>query len=144
MSKHIQAYFRTENEAEDVRIRLQTYSVEQLEVGETQGSVSRTGLIAPPAFAGGTSGAVGVPGATIGTSPSPGGFIPVRAAEDRHDPDRTIRGEDDGPLADLIFGDGDDDADNLRYVLTAKVRDSDYTEIVEIIRSNKGYVESID
>ncbi|WP_068774709.1 hypothetical protein [Paenibacillus sp. FJAT-26967] len=137
MSKHIQAYFRTENDAEDVRIRLQTYQAEQIEVGETEGLDRQTGILAPFGYAG-TSGNIAVPGTPVGTSSGPAGFAAVNNGEAEHDPDKIVRGQNDS-----LFG-GDDDYENLRYVLSAKVPENDYQEIVELIRNNNGYVEKMD
>lgn len=36
------------------------------------------------------------------------------------------------------------DYDDLRYVLSAKVRDEDYEEIVHKLRSNQAYVEELN
>lgn len=42
MSKQIQAYFRTESEAEGARTTLQTYNIDQLEVGQLQDAIGRS------------------------------------------------------------------------------------------------------
>ncbi|UUZ83013.1 hypothetical protein LJK88_03295 [Paenibacillus sp. P26] len=88
MSKQVQAYFHTENEAEDVRIKLQAYPVDHIEVGAAPEALDRgTPLLFPFAAAAGTAagpvggyvaGATGT-GATAGMLPRPGpisAFVP--------------------------------------------------------------------
>ncbi|MBJ8194036.1 hypothetical protein JDS79_45905 [Bacillus cereus] len=36
------------------------------------------------------------------------------------------------------------DQDELRYVLSAKVNDADYDEVIYKLRSNRGYVSQLD
>jgi hypothetical protein len=120
MAKHIQAYFETENEAEHIRVLLQTYNTEDLEVGKlADGHLGGRNIIVPIAAVGGST------GAGIGLNGSGGGVAPLAAVS----------------AADDELWDGDN---NLHYVLSAKVLEEDYEEIRNLIRHNRGHVERVD
>jgi hypothetical protein len=121
MSKHIQAYFNTENEAEHVRTLLQTYDVEALEVGRLDGGYKGDRRIIVPVFGVGsdTFAGAGVTGNGAGVAPA------------------------------AVVGGIDDDLDldshhELQYVLSAKVLEEDYEEIRNLVRHNRGHVERVD
>ncbi|MFB6364207.1 hypothetical protein ACFCP7_09105 [Paenibacillus elgii] len=136
MSKAIQAYFHTENDAEDVRIKLQTYRVEQVEIGELDEAADRdTPLLFPIAIAGAGTIPVGVgyagseagPIAATGAAVA-GDYLGFRTLDEAgHDQD----------------GDGVDDR-KLRYVLSTKVAEEQYDEIVDLIRYHRGHVAKLD
>ncbi|MFC7681319.1 hypothetical protein [Paenibacillus sp. GCM10028914] len=145
MSKQIQAYFRTESEAEGARTTLQTYSIDHLEVGQLHENLGRSTNIIVPLVpwnitgVGGTapgSGAAGgaavAPGAVLGTKDLPG----TERSEDLPEPER----DEWVDRADLT----DSDYDNLKYVLSGKVNDADYDEIVQVLRKNNAYVERFE
>ncbi|NHN30862.1 hypothetical protein [Paenibacillus agricola] len=122
MSKHIQAYFHTENEAEHVRILLQTYNIEALEVGKLDDGYQGDRRVIVPVFGVGsdTTSGTGVTGNETGVAP-----------------------------AAVMGGVDDDDLDmdghrNLHYVLSVKVQEEDYEEIRNLIRRNSGHVERVD
>ncbi|SEK70350.1 hypothetical protein [Paenibacillus sp. OK003] len=148
MTKHIQAYFRTEDEAEGARTSLQTFRTEHLEVGQLDSAVGRDKRIMVPLVPYNTAGGVGTNRA-MGVGAAPGvpaseNVIPVVSNVDR-DTERGSRQNvnEDGDLldaADVSSGDYDD----LRYVLSAKVRDEDYEEIIHKLRSNQAYVEELN
>ncbi|WP_269869325.1 hypothetical protein [Paenibacillus caseinilyticus] len=127
----IQAYFHTENDAEDVRIKLQAYPVQSIEVGELPDPLDReTPLLLPFALAGGTAGTttgagyVGGVGAVNTGADAAGAFVGLRAADDAlHDRD----------------GDGRDDR-ALRYVLTAHIGEEAYEEVVDLLRRSGAHV----
>ncbi|MEK3723657.1 hypothetical protein [Paenibacillus sp. FSL H8-0034] len=120
MSKHIQAYFQTENEAEHVRTLLQTYDTEAVEVGKLDdGYAGDRRIIIPIADTGAGTQANGT--GVIGA----GGIAPAAVMGD----------EDDLDL------DGHRD---LHYVLSAKVLEEEYEEIRNMIRHNRGHVERLD
>ncbi|MDF2963273.1 MAG: hypothetical protein K0S39_5008 [Paenibacillus sp.] len=124
MTKSIQAYFRTENEAEDVRILLQKYDTDMLEVGPIEdGTNLERGVYVP--LAAGIS--------TNGTGNSGTG-----AAGAVSDANTGL-----APLAGFASLDNDEDHD-LHYVLSVQVNDADYNEIVHLIRSNQGHVARPD
>lgn len=134
MSRMVQAYFHTENEAEDVRIRLQGYKVENIEIGALPEALDRnTPLLIPIAFAGSTAGgpvggyaggSTGT-GATAGDASAAGAYIGLRELDaERHDHDH----------------DGVDDRE-LRYSLSVQVQEADYGAVVDLIRRNRGHVQ---
>lgn len=116
MTQPIQAYFRTENDAEDVRILLQKYDTEELEIGVMQGEGGVDSLTVPLAAGiqpdgSGSTGAVTLAGSSAG-------FDPLLGALD----------------------DEEDEADQYHYVLSVQVKDEEYDEVVQVIENNKGYV----
>ena len=138
MSKLIQAYFRTEDEAEGARTTLMTYHTEQLEVGALQGGIDRGVNVLVPLIPWGTGAGTGTPGTgNIGTVGAHGAVISTRSPV-----------SDDSGLSDDDFVETDDwkdsDFDELRYVLSVKVNDEDYEEIVQKLRKNHAFVERFD
>lgn len=135
MSRPIQAYFHTENEAEDVRIKLQTYRVEQVEIGELDEAPDRDTPLLPVAVAGagtvpagvGYAGSEAGPIAATGAAAA-GAYLGFRTLDEAgHDKD----------------GDGSDDRE-LRYALSARVAEEQYDEVVEMIRRHQGHVAKPD
>ncbi|PQP84914.1 hypothetical protein C0Q44_10500 [Paenibacillus sp. PCH8] len=148
MTKHIQAYFRTEDEAEGARTSLQTFRTEHLEVGQLDSAVGRDTRVMVPLVPYNTAGGVGTNGA-MGVGAAPGvpaseNVIPVVTDVNR-DPDRDKRDRvnEDGDMLDAADV-SSADYNDLHYVLSAKVRDEDYEEIVHKLRSNRAYVEELD
>ncbi|WP_410772541.1 hypothetical protein [Fontibacillus sp. BL9] len=159
MAKHIQAYFRSEDQAEGARTSLLTFEMEQVEVSSLDHSIGRSHNILVPLLpvnstttnTGGTYGAVGIPGTV-----SAQGVLPVVAMGDKDAEDGKINGErvdterdrpdfdsELDPVTD-VTGISDDDYRNLKYVLTAKVRESDYDDIVHKLRLQGAFVEHLD
>lgn len=153
MSKHIQAYFKTEDQAEGARTSLLPYETEQVEVGSLDRTIGRNSNILVPLLplngsgvnTGGTYGSVGVPGTV-----SAQGVVPVVAMTDRTDDNETTGGErtqaeaaEPDPVVDMAHAD-DGDYEDLKVVLTAKVRDADYDAIVRKLRMQGAYVEHLD
>lgn len=148
MAKHIQAYFRTEDDAEGARTSLQTFRTEQLEVGQLDDAIGREQKLMVPLVPYNTAGAAGTNGA-MGVGSSPGvpaseNVIPVVAPVDR---------DADGGTRERVNEDHDmlnasnistTDFGDLRYVLSAKVNDEDYNEIIHKLRSNGAYVEELN
>ncbi|SDD62057.1 hypothetical protein SAMN02799630_05643 [Paenibacillus sp. UNCCL117] len=136
MSKHVQAYFHNESEAEHVRVLLQTYPIQHVEIGAIQEAPDRNFLLLPlGATVGSGDVAVGATGAAYGAGGGAGSqagaaaaFVGLNEAE--------RMGHDDNR-------DGVDDRE-LQYVLSAQVQAADYMQIVELIRSNGGAVLQVD
>lgn len=152
MAKHIQAYFKSEDQAEGARTSLLSFETEQVEVGRLEQSIGRDANILVPfvpvsnSAAGGTYGAVGYPGAAGGQ-----GFVPVvmpnsTIADGGGDHEEAMarkeRDETD-PVMDLNDF-GDEDYDSLQYVLSLKVRDQDYDAVVHKLRSQGAFVAKLD
>ncbi|MGF9698384.1 MULTISPECIES: hypothetical protein [Paenibacillus] len=148
MAKHIQAYFRTEDEAEGARTSLQTFRTEHLEVGQLDSAIGRDRRIMVPLVPYNTAGGAGTNG-SMGVGTAPGvpaseNVVPVVSNVDRN-ADRGPRdnANEDGDLLDAADV-SSDDYDDLHYVLSAKVQDADYDEIVHKLRSNNAYVEELN
>ncbi|GAK42284.1 hypothetical protein TCA2_4776 [Paenibacillus sp. TCA20] len=142
MSKRIQAYFRTEDDAEGARISLHAFATEQLEVGELDSSIGRSNRILVPLVPYNNVGGVNTTGA-VGTAAGTQteGIVPVVSDRNPDEPTAADRnGNREGGLlnAEDVFT---DDYDNLHYVLSVKVKDEEYEEVVNKIRSKGGYVE---
>ncbi|MDO3409015.1 hypothetical protein QWJ34_04505 [Saccharibacillus sp. CPCC 101409] len=146
MSKHIQAYFRTESEAEGARMSLMTFVTEQLEVGELQEAFGRRGastgrVIVPLVPLAGTTNA----GFTGGAAASGGAgsmigdqAVPVPAPGATGDLGSQPVDKDD--VADVNENASDAELRDLKYTLSAKVSDEDYPAVVRKLRNNNGYV----
>jgi hypothetical protein len=127
--RNIQAYFRTENDAEDARVRLIPYRAIQVEVGRLSEGLDRSvPLIVPFGMDGSLSG-VGSPnvpagGPALGTA----AYTAFRPLE----------------TAGLDDEDGDLDRGALTYTLSAKVDPADYEEVIRVLRENRGHVVKFD
>ncbi|MBP1991416.1 hypothetical protein [Paenibacillus eucommiae] len=128
MSKPIQAYFSTESDAESARISLMIFNIDLLEVGELGDGRPEGVRFVVPIIAGSGSGiatgtGMGTLGADAGAVGTAASTTPVVGDLDKNEPI---------------------DYDKLRYVLSGKVREQDYPEIVRIIHRNKGHVQAFD
>ncbi|NOU97165.1 hypothetical protein GC093_28645 [Paenibacillus sp. LMG 31456] len=123
MTKPIQAYFRTENEAEDVRILLQKYDTEMLEIGEIEenGLTSNSELVVP----------LGAAISPVGTGGA--GAIAFSQSNEGYD-----------PLLGASIDNQEDELDDFRYVLSVKVNESDFGKVVQLIQNNNGHVLRTD
>lgn len=142
MTKMIQAYFRTENEAEGARTSLQVYNTNQLEVGELEGNVGRERHLlfplVPNNVGTNSSGGTGVAG-TGGTQGIP--VVPIITDEQNEKADSAeVNGNREGGLlnAENVSS---SDLNNLRYVLSCEVKEEEYQDVVNKIRQNNGFVE---
>jgi hypothetical protein len=126
MTKPIQAYFQTENETEDVRILLQAFATDLIEVGMI-GDEHPEGL----RFNMPLGAAIGIHGV------KGGGLNNVVVAA-------VAAGSGTTPvIGDLDKGE-ELDTKHLHYVLSAKVSDENYEEAVALIHRNKGHVQQLD
>lgn len=153
MSKHIQAYFKTESEAEGARMSLMTFTTEQLEVGELQGGVGYGGnnggtgrVVVPLVPLSGTTNA-GFNGGAVGSG-SAGSMIGDQAVPvPAHSESGDIGGQpiDKKDVAEDNYDDASDkDLRDLSYTLSVKVKDEDYKDVVRKLRNNNGYVHVYD
>ena len=148
MSKRIQAYFRTEDEAEGAKIALIPYGVGDSEVSALTDPLNEEGrsnrnILLPlipynnSAMTGGTFGVAGATGSLAGAP-----IVPAINVDDRiDDPDARSAG-DVREGAEPLIG-SNDDAD-LHYVMDVKVEDANFNEIVEVLRGKHAYVEVFD
>lgn len=139
----IQAYTRTENEAEALRTSLVKVEATQIEIGSMEDPLDKGAMVFAPlpanpagvSYAGST--ALGNAGVVV-TNPSTEDNDEVGAPYEAR--------SEDIPLAtdrDAILDDGDDIVDapsNLQYVVSAVVPEERYREAVQMIRNRGGYV----
>lgn len=132
MSQMIQAYFKTENDAEKVRIQLQKLDTESIEIGELEDPIQSSELFAPFAILP-TSGTTGTGGGGL-TNESAGvggnAFGPYIGFQELG---RSIDDHDDP-------GEAPESLDECRMVLSVRVEDEDYREAMHIIAQNEGLV----
>lgn len=153
MAKHIQAYFKSEDQAEGARTSLLTFEMEQVEIGSLDRSIGRSQNVLVPLVpmnsaatnTGGAYGTAGIPGAVTGQSVMPPAMI-----QDRDEQIRNGERVDDGherlqsePVVDVTDVD-DKEFNELKYVLSAKVSDADYEDIVHKLRTHGAFVEHLD
>ncbi|MCJ8011697.1 hypothetical protein MUG84_08015 [Paenibacillus sp. KQZ6P-2] len=159
MTKQIQAYFKTEDDAETAKTKLIGTDTDHLEVsrlGTALDGDRRILLpIAPVNIAGnmntgGAVGAGGAPGIAYAAL-----VIPVvdgendiyRQSEDTSPEERSLRRDlnEDEPLFGIADANaGLDDTRDLKYVLSCNVKDEIYSEVVNKLRESGGYVEIFD
>lgn len=121
MSRMIQAYFHTENQAEDARVHLVKFNPERLEVGALPEGYGGSGRLLLPMVEG-------------------GGIVSESSSNNRFGMVDVL------PNAAPVAADyaNDDDAHRLRYVLSVKLDDGDYLEAVGLIRRNHGHLEALN
>lgn len=149
MTKHIQAYFRTEDQVEGARISLLSYAPGQVEAGHVD---DRTGendkllvqLLPVPSGSMNSGGTIGLP--LPGTLRGGQSALPVFAFGNRGTGD-TLNGEHSeavageremDPARDVI--DTGDEPEEWKYVLSAAVEDEDYDRIVQRLRDHGAYI----
>ena len=145
MSKHIQAYFRNEDEAEGARASLMAFQANDVEVGRLTDSVARSDWAAPAFYPMSNN------GYTVGTGPgtmsAQGLFhvVDMGGGDVRDDLDGS--NSTDADHGDTVRDDARDDAaadatDRFQYTLSAKVSDAQYEQAVLKLRSMGAYIES--
>lgn len=150
MSRRIQAYFRTEDEAEGAKTALIPYGLSDSEVSALTDPLDENGRgtrnillpLIPYNNSGMTSGTFGVAGAT-GSLTGGAPIVPAINVDDKaDDPDARSAGDvRDG--AEPLIGNNNDN-DDLHYVMDVKVEDANFNEVVEALRSKHAYVEVFD
>lgn len=136
MSKIIQAYFRTEDEAESARIKLMTFETNNMEVGRLDDTLDTRRILLFPYAAATTSGyssGTGM-GAGIAGERGIGSVAAYNILEGEQDPNEIY---DEDEVEEMSV-------EEFNYVLTAHVKEEEYKDIVRIIRQNRGSVEVLD
>lgn len=142
MTRRIQAYFRTESEAEGAKTALIPYGVESLEVSPLTdpldiGRNNRTNILLPLAPYNNSAmngGAFGVAG-TTGTL---GGAAVVPAVDLDEGLDRSDINND---LRDNTDANNEADLSDVHFVMALKAADEHFNEVVETLRGKHAYVE---
>ncbi|WP_322924167.1 hypothetical protein [Paenibacillus campi] len=168
MTQHIQAYFRTEDQAESARISLHTLNVKNLEVGRLDRQINQGGRVLVPLMPVNAGGGV-VGGNTSGVAggTGPGTIIPPTAIIDSEGNRDEVRDNDSDRERDANEQDHhhhdhhhhghhhdhdawsaknatDKDYDDLKYVLSATVMEADVESVVQKLRTNDAFVEVLD
>lgn len=152
--RRIQAYFRTEDEAEGAKTALLSYKVEGLDVWPLTDPLSNNGggrsfllpLVPYGANLGGSSTAMGASAATYPAGTHAGVLVPpVIAGEDgklfgKDDDlsDKEIREHNKDPEHSEL---SDSDLSQLSVVMELKASDEDYNEVVHTLRGKNAYIE---
>lgn len=150
MTTRIQAYFRTEDEAEGAKTALIPYGVDSLEVSPLTDPLSTDGnyrnnilipLVPYNNSAMTSGGGYGVTGGVGGAGPIAGApLVPaVDAVDGPDDLDNRSAGD---VRSGVDFS--DEDFDNLRYVMEIKVAENQQTEVIEALRRKHAFVEIFD
>lgn len=141
MSKHIQAYFQTEDQAESAKTTLLTYKTENLEVSKLGETIGRNNNLMLPLVAVNPSGNVNNSGAVgvMGGGVAGNNIVPIID----NDIDSGSNVNTNGTFVDAADV-TPDNYENLNYVLVAKVKDEQYDEIVQKLRQVHAYVEKMD
>ncbi|KGE18249.1 hypothetical protein [Paenibacillus wynnii] len=145
MTKRIQAYFRTEDEAEGAKTSLISYNVKGLEVSPLtdpldSGARGNRNILVPlvaysnTSMSGGLAGVGGTTGSVAGNA----AILPAIAAVDPTD-DKGINLKDGEVRNDTEVTDAD--LDNLHYVMELKVPRENYLEVIETLRNKHAFVE---
>ncbi len=149
MTKHIQAYFRTEDQVEGARISLLSYAPDQVEAGRTDDRRGEDNklvvqLLPVPNGSMNSGGTVGLP--LPGTLRGGQSALPIFAFGDRGAGD-TLNGEHSeavageremDPARNVV--DPGDGPEGWKYVLSAAVKDEDYDRIVQKLRAHGAYI----
>lgn len=153
MTRKIQAYFRTENEAEGAKTALISYKVDGLEVWPLTDPIGEDHRILFPIapFNNNTSIASGMAG-TFGTASTPAAGAVVlpdlNDYETRDQPETHYSVDEDQLSADVVdegVNDLEDvDLSDLRYVMELSVAEENYNEVVETLRGKGAFVEQFD
>lgn len=152
MTQHIQAYFRTEDQAEGARTSLETLNVKNLEVGRLERQISQGSRVLVPLMPLNAGGG-GVAGNASGVSggAGPGTIIPPTAIIDNDGKRSEVNDDDNVNGQNSRDTDGwsamtatDKDYDDLKYVLSATVMESDVENVVQKLRTNNAFVEVLE
>ncbi|MCH1640426.1 hypothetical protein MJ257_09940 [Paenibacillus timonensis] len=151
MTQHIQAYFNTEDQLEGARITLQAYNINEVEAGHVSNEWGEDDQLQVPmlplnngvisASGPNNPGIVPVPGTVRGVQ----SVLPVAAMGERYAGDsligersEAVEGERSVTSESLI--DTSDEPQGWKYVLSAKVKDSDYEIVVRKLREQGAYI----
>ncbi|MDR9853268.1 hypothetical protein RJP21_06575 [Paenibacillus sp. VCA1] len=152
MPKQIQAYFKTEDDAEQAKTKLIGIQAEHLEVGRLGTALEGNRHILLPIAPVGMTGSGTTTGASAAAGVSGVAYTPPVVVSPDDDDPNGVSSEGDHPAEEHAWEDRQDEVeplfdpyadryDDLEYVLSCKVRDKDYADVVNTLRNNGGYVE---
>ncbi|MDQ0192715.1 hypothetical protein [Paenibacillus wynnii] len=145
MTRRIQAYFRTEDEAEGAKTSLISYNVEGLEVSRLTDSLDSGGrsnrnILVPlvaytnTSMSGGLAGVGGTTGSVAGNAAILPGIVAIDPTDDNG---KHLRG---GEVRNNTVV-ADADLRDLNYVMELKVPRENYLEVIETLRNKHAFVE---
>lgn len=150
MTRKIQAYFRTENEAEGAKTALISFKVDGLEVWPLTDPIGEDHrFLFPIAPFNNTSIASGTVG-SLGTASTPAAGAAVvlpdlNDYETRDQPETHYSVDEDQVSAEVVDEDIEDvDLSDLRYVMELSVAEENYNEVIETLRGKGAFVEQFD
>ncbi|MNV27791.1 hypothetical protein D3C71_1189520 [compost metagenome] len=160
MSKHIQAYFETESQAEGAKTSLLSFETEHLETGALENTLTSDNNLLGPVIAANNLGTSIVGGAVLGSGAygasgftgtnGPQAVIPLAALSDEAN-DRTDNGYMDTGNDEHQRDRREDtqvssnyNYDDLKYVLSATVKETEVDSVINKLRSQGAYVELLD
>ncbi|MBT2288862.1 hypothetical protein J7E73_06855 [Paenibacillus albidus] len=142
MMKRIQAYFRTEDEAQGAKTSLIAYNVDVPEVSELTDTLGRDRNILFPilplnnsSMAAGAAGAAGSPSG----NPAAGAVLAPGLADSETSGDAEGRIHEDQVREAKDVDDRD--LDDLRYVMELKVPEAHFNEVIQVLRGKHAFVE---
>lgn len=149
MTRKIQAYFRTENEAQGAKTALISYQVDGLEVwpltdpiGDDRRILSPIAPFSNTSIATGTVGSLGAD-----STPAAGAMLlpGVSSSETGDESETNYSVNEDHVSAAVADGELEDgDLSELRYVIELSVAEENYNEVVEILRGKGAFLEQFD
>ncbi|MFD1772837.1 hypothetical protein [Paenibacillus rhizophilus] len=142
MTRRIQAYFRTEDEAEGAKTALLSFDAEGLNAGALTDPLGEDRRLLLPLMPPNNLAGSGSTFAAFGAAPA---AVPVVTADNNADR-APLSGDDslgtDDLRADRMYSGGD--LDHLHYVMEIKASDEDFNAVVHTLRSKNAYVEIFD
>ncbi|WP_025692652.1 hypothetical protein [Paenibacillus zanthoxyli] len=142
MTRRIQAYFRTEDEAEGAKTALLSFDADGLDVWALTDPLGQDRRLLVPLMPANNLAGSGSTFAAFGAAPA---AVPV-AAGDANEDSAPVNGNDhlgrDDLRADRMYADGD--LDSLHFVMEIKVSDEDFNGVVHTLRSKNAFVEIFD
>ncbi|GAC40948.1 hypothetical protein [Paenibacillus popilliae] len=133
--KRIQAYTRTEDEAETLRTQLVAAGATNIEVGERGGPLASKQMLFAPFLTGNANGSAYSGGVS---AVGPGGLVTTRDSG-QEAPATDLTNNEGG--ADIASSERVEAPGGLRYVVAAKADEAVYDDVVRMIHLNGGYFD---
>ncbi|USB34293.1 hypothetical protein [Paenibacillus sp. YPG26] len=160
MSKHIQAYFETESQAEGAKTSLLSFEIEHLETGALENTLTSNNNLLGPVISANNLGTTIVGGAVLGSGAygasgftgtnGPQAVLPLAALNDEASNHNdtgyvdTGRDEHQRDRREDTQVSSKSNVDDLKYVLSATVKETEVDSVINKLRSQGAYVELLD
>lgn len=137
--KRIQAYTRTEDEAETLRTLLVAAGAMNIEVGEREGPLASKQMLFAPFVTGNANGSAYSGGVSAA---GPGGLVTTRdSGQEAITTTPVTKLTDSEGEADITSSERAEAPGGLHYVVAAKANEAVYDDAVRMIRLNGGYFD---